>query len=176
MSITELKRKYCRTITCEYLEGHVLTTMFSSFSSSLINSGKKSRVSRTFRVLKRPHQASSYFYLPIEDDVSEDEEESPLESASRKYALDWAEEGEVRPSPTSPQFSASSTSSSSSSLASEAAEGSRAQCDGEKCAVIQEILAQNDLYDILGVPRKSSPDRITLRRAYLARSRACHPE
>ncbi|KIP11069.1 hypothetical protein PHLGIDRAFT_18148 [Phlebiopsis gigantea 11061_1 CR5-6] len=133
--------------------------MFSSLSSSLINS------------------ASSYFYLPIEDDASEDEEESPLESASRRYALDWAEEEDVRPSPTDPQSISPSTSSSSSSLASDAAESSRAQSgSGGKCAVIGEILAQNDLYDILGVPRKSSPDRITLRRAYLARSRACHPD
>ena len=42
--------------------------------------------------------------------------------------------------------------------------------------VICEVLFTNDLYQILGVPRSPAIDRLTLRRAYLSRSRACHPE
>ncbi|PCH42643.1 DnaJ-domain-containing protein [Wolfiporia cocos MD-104 SS10] len=43
-------------------------------------------------------------------------------------------------------------------------------------AVIYDILAQTDLYRILGVQRTPRVDTATLRRAYLARSRACHPD
>ncbi|CDO76504.1 hypothetical protein BN946_scf184361.g3 [Trametes cinnabarina] len=43
-------------------------------------------------------------------------------------------------------------------------------------AVINEILAQNDCYAVLGISRSSRIDKSTLRRAYLARSKACHPD
>ncbi|KAJ2934677.1 hypothetical protein H1R20_g2424, partial [Candolleomyces eurysporus] len=42
--------------------------------------------------------------------------------------------------------------------------------------LIQEILRDNDLYSILGVPTTGVLDKMTLRRAYLARSRGCHPD
>ncbi|KAG8213204.1 hypothetical protein J3R82DRAFT_11669 [Butyriboletus roseoflavus] len=41
---------------------------------------------------------------------------------------------------------------------------------------ICEVLSTNDLYHILGVPRSPTIDRLTLRRAYLSRSKACHPD
>jgi len=41
---------------------------------------------------------------------------------------------------------------------------------------IADILKQNDLYDILGLSRAAASDKIELRRAYLSRSRACHPD
>jgi len=41
---------------------------------------------------------------------------------------------------------------------------------------ICEVLSTNDLYHILGVARSPAIDRLTLRRAYLSRSKACHPE
>ena len=41
---------------------------------------------------------------------------------------------------------------------------------------ICEVLSTNDLYHILGVSRSPVIDRLTLRRAYLSRSKACHPE
>jgi hypothetical protein len=41
---------------------------------------------------------------------------------------------------------------------------------------ICEVLSTNDLYHILGVSRSPAIDRLTLRRAYLSRSKACHPE
>jgi hypothetical protein len=41
---------------------------------------------------------------------------------------------------------------------------------------IAEILEQKDLYKILGLSRETASDKMELRRAYLSRSRACHPE
>ncbi|KIJ66761.1 hypothetical protein HYDPIDRAFT_174127 [Hydnomerulius pinastri MD-312] len=41
---------------------------------------------------------------------------------------------------------------------------------------MHEVLSSNDLYHILGVPRSPTIDRLTLRRAYLSRSKACHPD
>ncbi|KAG6374296.1 hypothetical protein JVT61DRAFT_4318 [Boletus reticuloceps] len=41
---------------------------------------------------------------------------------------------------------------------------------------ICEVLSTNDLYHILGVSRSPVIDRLTLRRAYLSRSKACHPD
>jgi curved DNA-binding protein CbpA len=38
------------------------------------------------------------------------------------------------------------------------------------------VLSTNDLYHILGVSRSPAIDRLTLRRAYLSRSKACHPD
>ena len=42
--------------------------------------------------------------------------------------------------------------------------------------VICNVLSSNDLYYILGIPRSSAVDGLTLRRAYLSRSKVCHPE
>ena len=41
---------------------------------------------------------------------------------------------------------------------------------------ICEVLSTNDFYHILGITRAPAIDRLTLRRAYLSRSKACHPE
>lgn len=48
--------------------------------------------------------------------------------------------------------------------------------EAERLEILKSVLSTNCLYEILGVPKDSSLERITLRRAYLARSRACHPE
>lgn len=39
-----------------------------------------------------------------------------------------------------------------------------------------QVLSSDDLYYILGIPRSPTIDKVTIRRAYLSRSRACHPE
>lgn len=39
-----------------------------------------------------------------------------------------------------------------------------------------QVLSSDDLYCILGVPKSPTIDRVTIRRAYLSRSRACHPD
>jgi len=43
-------------------------------------------------------------------------------------------------------------------------------------AAIDSILAQEDLYHVLGLQNSVKLDQLALRRAYLARSRLCHPE
>lgn len=39
-----------------------------------------------------------------------------------------------------------------------------------------QVLSSDDLYCILGVSRSPTIDKVTIRRAYLSRSRACHPD
>ncbi|KAG0708079.1 hypothetical protein DFH29DRAFT_994336 [Suillus ampliporus] len=41
---------------------------------------------------------------------------------------------------------------------------------------MRQVLSSDDLYCILGVPRSTTTDKVTIRRAYLSRSRACHPD
>lgn len=43
-------------------------------------------------------------------------------------------------------------------------------------SLIRDVIRDNNLYSILGLTSNASPDKMTLRRAYLARSRLCHPE
>lgn len=149
----------CRdTITWDIVQVHDLTTMFSSFSSAVFNS------------------ASSYFYLPVDDENAEDDDWLFQQGSSSKppHMLSWSQE-QHSPSDINDNsdFSCSSTSSSSSSLASEFEDSPPHR---PKQPVIDEILSKNDLYEILGVSRKAALDRLALRRAYLSRSRACHPD
>lgn len=119
------------------------------------------------------HIASSYFYLPIDED-SENDHRAP-----RRH-ISW-------PSPDSTDsedssFSSTSTSSSSSlheeyNLPSSSTSATFPSAHATKSrAVIKEILAEDDLYKVLGISRSSPADRLTLRRAYLSRSKSCHPE
>lgn len=41
---------------------------------------------------------------------------------------------------------------------------------------MNQVLGNDNLYDILGISKSAPFDRLTLRRAYLSRSRACHPD
>lgn len=121
--------------------------------------------------------ASSYFYLPV-DDENEDGED---DSHARPQALQWTDTGKGSPPDLEePGFTYASASTSSSSLASDFGDpppsSPPAPTPSKRLAVIEEILAENDLYRILGVSRKSALDRLSLRRAYLSRSKACHPE
>lgn len=43
-------------------------------------------------------------------------------------------------------------------------------------SVVKSVLSTDDLYQILGVSRQPTLDKISLRRAYLSRSKECHPE
>ncbi|KAG5341575.1 hypothetical protein C0989_009277 [Termitomyces sp. Mn162] len=98
--------------------------------------------------------ASTYFHLPIDE-----EEDADIESYQRKY-LTWVAE----------------PSGSSTAALPPAQPPKNPPSDSEKSKIVQQILELNDLYDILGVQKTPSLDRMTLRRAYLSRSRACHPD
>ncbi|RDB31053.1 Protein CAJ1 [Hypsizygus marmoreus] len=100
--------------------------------------------------------ASTYFHLPIDE-----EQDADIEAYERKY-LTWVAEpsgsSTAAPCPRQPTASTST------------------QKSDDKAKVMQEILGIDNLYDILGVPKSATLDRMTLRRAYLSRSKACHPD
>ncbi|KAH9481547.1 DnaJ-like protein subfamily C member 5-like protein [Psilocybe cubensis] len=96
--------------------------------------------------------ASTYFHLPIDEEEDED-----IENYERKY-LTWVAEP------------------SGSSSKREQSTNPNHDSDGRGAAVVRAVLENDDLYEILGVPKSATLDKMTLRRAYLSRSRACHPD
>lgn len=106
--------------------------------------------------------ASSYFYLPIEDEtapVTDEDEQIPAHS--RHIDSKAASEPE------------SSDYDSLLPLTSRH-HGNKMGATGHEPAIAQ-ILAQDDFYAILGLARGTT-DALALRRAYLARTKMCHPE
>ncbi|KAJ3826975.1 DnaJ domain-containing protein [Lentinula raphanica] len=101
--------------------------------------------------------ATNLFYLPVDE-----EEDRDIEGYQRKY-LTW----------TSDQPSGSSHINSSS-------EGSYAKrwsrAEQERSQTVNDILQNDDLYEVLGVDKSKTLDKLTLRKAYLVRSKACHPD
>lgn len=92
--------------------------------------------------------ATAFFHLPIDEDEEED-----IIAYTPKY-ITWL-----------PGQSNNTPSSSKERLRNE--HGSE---------TIQQILATDELYTILAIPKYSNLDKTSLRRAYLSRSKACHPE
>jgi hypothetical protein len=104
--------------------------------------------------------ASAYFYLPIDDEPHQDDPSTPY-SCTRSLSWDGSEE-----------LSTDHSDDSFTRPASPVTPGSRHRRQQE----IADILEQKDLYNILGLSHTPAPDKMELRRAYLSRSRACHPE
>ncbi|KAK2463465.1 hypothetical protein APHAL10511_004551 [Amanita phalloides] len=96
--------------------------------------------------------ATAYFYLPIDE-----EEDADIAKYERK-SLTWMPQ---QPRSSSPARTTHTSANNSH--------------DEQRTAVLNEILACKDLYDVLGVP-KLATDRMMLRRAYLSRTKACHPD
>ncbi|KAF5327109.1 hypothetical protein D9619_004526 [Psilocybe cf. subviscida] len=97
--------------------------------------------------------SSTYFHLPIDED-------DDIDNYERKY-LTWVAE------PSCPSEKNSEASSSK----------SRSHDSKAAAGIVKTVLENDDLYQILGVPRRAGAlDKMMLRRAYLARSRACHPD
>ncbi|KAG6844288.1 hypothetical protein H0H87_008157 [Tephrocybe sp. NHM501043] len=92
---------------------------------------------------------------------TDEEQDADIEAYERKY-LTWVAEP--------------SGSSTAALLPSPPPNNSATASDPERAKTVQHILEINNLYDILGVSNTPTLDRLTLRRAYLSRSRACHPE
>ncbi|KAL1949810.1 hypothetical protein VTO73DRAFT_8691 [Trametes versicolor] len=118
--------------------------------------------------------ASTYFHLPID----EDDDESSAAPPYRTKHLPWlSPEGtdsddsdDASSAPSGSSTPTASTSSPPQTRAGPAPPPKRSK------AVINEILAQEDCYAVLGLSRSSRTDRASLRRAYLSRSKACHPD
>ncbi|KAF7316982.1 J domain-containing protein [Mycena chlorophos] len=98
--------------------------------------------------------ASSYFHLPVDEQEDED-----IANYYRKRITYTRSAG--------PSYGVASAS----SPASEPWTHSTASSDE-----IEEILATDNLYTVLGVLKSDKLDKHSLRRAYLKRSRACHPD
>jgi hypothetical protein len=107
--------------------------------------------------------ASGFFYLPIDDELHLGEPSTSTLSHSYTRSLRWdgSEESSTDHSDDSPTRPSSPTT-----------PRSRHRRQQE----ITDILEQKDLYNILGLSRAAASDKMELRRAYLSRSRACHPE
>ncbi|KAF6759896.1 hypothetical protein DFP72DRAFT_960765 [Ephemerocybe angulata] len=98
--------------------------------------------------------ATSFFHLPFDE-----EEDNDIENYERKY-ITWDPDA----------------ASSSNASAQPKATPSPSVSNPPDDSLIQDILRDNDLYSILGLSNKGLHDKLTLRRAYLARSRLCHPD
>lgn len=114
--------------------------------------------------------ASSYFYLPIEDDEDLDLD---LDKTQKHIAWESSSTLDYEVSDISPTSSSSSVSSTASIPPDPPRRPTR---HARSRSVIKEVLTHDDLYKILGISRSSQIDRLSLRRAYLTRSKACHPE
>ncbi|KAF5392296.1 hypothetical protein D9757_001381 [Collybiopsis confluens] len=115
-------------------------------------------IQSSFTYISRP-PATTFFHLPVDE-----EEDKDIEGWSKKY-LTWSS-SEI-----------SSQSSSSSSIEQEVDSKSYSRVEDERNKTVNAILQNDlDLYEVLGVQKSKALDRISLRRAYLLRSRACHPD
>ncbi|KAF8807078.1 DnaJ-domain-containing protein [Phlegmacium glaucopus] len=92
--------------------------------------------------------ASTYFHLPVDE-----EEDQDIQNYQRKY-LTWVAEPSTRTPPSPPP----------------------SKINGRDNSVVKTVLSNDDLYQILGVSRQPTLDKMSLRRAYLSRSKACHPD
>ncbi|KAJ6544821.1 DnaJ domain-containing protein [Mycena vulgaris] len=97
--------------------------------------------------------ASTYFHLPVDE-----EEDKDINEYQRKY-ITWVAEPSAASTPPSSSAPASPPFSSD-----------------QRTTALNEVLANDDLYRILGVSKSDNLDKMALRRAYLTRSRACHPD
>ena len=120
-----------------------------------------------------PRTASTLFHLPIEEDEDDDDFLPP----NTKH-ISW-----VSPDTTLVDFDPSPSSSIPSSHSPYSSQPgpskpphSNNHSPSKSKALINEILAHEDCYAVLGISRSTRIDKLTLRRAYLARSKACHPE
>ena len=134
--------------------------------SKIIGSGEWSsqKEQKTHILIQKIPTASSYFYLPI-DDVLEDDPEFGTKHISWESSNADSQDSDD---------SDASWSSSSTFVPNDPPEFRPKS--KRTSPVIEEVLAEDDLYKVLGIAKTSNIDRLTLRRAYLARSKACHPE
>ncbi|KAJ7494590.1 hypothetical protein B0H11DRAFT_1857553 [Mycena galericulata] len=93
--------------------------------------------------------ASTYFHLPVDE-----QEDKDIDEYQRKY-ITW--EPSASSSQTVPQ-------------------PPPLPPGQPRSTALDEVLTSDDLYRILGVSKSDNLDKLTLRRAYLARSRTCHPD
>ncbi|KZT06119.1 DnaJ-domain-containing protein [Laetiporus sulphureus 93-53] len=99
--------------------------------------------------------ATSYFHFPIEDEPDDGDALRHIAWDPSLRSADHTDSDDTDAPPTPSSSTAPRT---------------------QNRTVIQDILEQDDLYRILGLQRTSRIDKLALRRAYLSRSRVCHPD
>lgn len=150
-------------INCTQRRAIDCVVLLSLMLSSVLSSGRPNLTTPKLSTYSSFDTASHYFYLPIDDEPHIDQEASTSTiSYSCTRSLLWdGSEGSCTDQDDSPTRPSSPT-----------ASRSRHRPQQE----IADILEQKDLYNILGLSRAAASDKMELRRAYLSRSRACHPE
>ncbi|KIK62376.1 hypothetical protein GYMLUDRAFT_41807 [Collybiopsis luxurians FD-317 M1] len=101
--------------------------------------------------------ATTFFHLPVDE-----EEDKDIQAWSRKY-LTWSSSELPTPPSTYP-------------LHPESDSEAVSRAEEERNKTVSAILENDDLYEVLGVEKSKALDKLALRRAYLLRSRACHPD
>ena len=141
----------------------VVLLIVHAMLSSVLSSGLPTLIDPETTKYLPFNAASEYFYLPIDDEIHLEEPSTSTLSHSCTRSLGWdsSEESSTDHSDDSPTRPSSPTT-----------PRSRHRRQQE----ITDILEQKDLYNILGLSRTAASDKMELRRAYLSRSRACHPE
>ncbi|KAK0193557.1 hypothetical protein F5146DRAFT_1101505 [Armillaria mellea] len=99
-------------------------------------------------------QPSTYFHLPVDE-----EEDKDIENYERRY-LTWTAEPSGLPTTDKPYPTLHSAD----------------VPDPSRYDTLKEVLENDDLYKVLGISKAAKLDKVALRRAYLSRSRACHPD
>lgn len=99
--------------------------------------------------------ASTYFHLPVDE-----QEDKDIENYQRRF-ITWNADatGLSTPLDSHPTLPSSEPS-----------------YDPRRYQVLRDILDNDDLYAVLGIAKATHLDKSALRRSYLSRSRACHPE
>ncbi|KAI0312667.1 hypothetical protein OF83DRAFT_1215158 [Amylostereum chailletii] len=108
--------------------------------------------------------ASDYFYLPIDDETLTENDGTDISHHGRH--ISWRHLAEKADVDEAPRRRRSSRSRARRGLKTET----------HRSPAIAEVLAQENLYEILGVAHGADLDKMELRRAYLSRSKACHPD
>ncbi|KIM84399.1 hypothetical protein PILCRDRAFT_410890 [Piloderma croceum F 1598] len=106
--------------------------------------------------------ATTYFHLPIDD------KEHQVDGRNPK-PISWV------PDPDHPSISSSHPQSPVPHLSTLPFAPTKPGSE-RVAATVDEVLAKNDLYEILGISNQPTLDKIAIRRAYLSRSKACHPD
>ncbi|KAJ3744204.1 DnaJ domain-containing protein [Lentinula detonsa] len=100
---------------------------------------------------------TNLFYLPVDE-----EEDKDIEDYQRKY-LTWTSD---QPSRSSKLLTLDEPDSNA----------RRSRAEEERNQTVNDILQNEDLYEVLGVDKSKTLDKLTLRKAYLVRSKSCHPD
>ena len=113
--------------------------------------------------------ARTYFHIPVDE-----QEVAEIEPDEKKY-ITWVSKSQEPSSSSTPSDSESST---QRPVSTPPPISCNPDPTGNPNAtvILNQVLETDNLYEILGVSNSATLDRLTLRRAYLSRSRACHPE